>query len=122
MVNHGDDYKLMRRLNNLSDGPPELERPDRFSYLRDMVLDKMKKAYIRNVKSYNLRSRERSFQKGQVVTRRNFAQSNLANHFSAKLAPVGIKARVIEVVGNCNYKLEDCDTGNVAIFHAKDIW
>lgn len=122
MLNHGDDYKLMRKLDSLSDGPPALNRTDRFQYLRDMVVDKMRKAYERNAKSYNLRSRKRSFQKGQVVIRRSFPQSSMVNHFNAKLAPVGIKACVLEKIGNCNYRLEDCETKNVGVFHAKDIW
>lgn len=119
MISHGKDHKLLRNLTILSDGPPELNRADRFSYLRDMILDKMSLAYNRNTISYNLRSKQRSFDIGQIVTRRNFPQSSLVNNINAKLAPVGVKARVLQKVGNCIYKLEDCENKNVANYHAK---
>lgn len=122
MINHGEEYKLLRNLDILTDGPCDLNRQDRFAYVRDMVLDKMRKSYEKNMRTYNLRSRRRTFEVGQLVTRRNFAQSNLASHFNAKLAPVGIKARVLEKIGNCNYRLEDCESKAVAVYHAKDIW
>ncbi|XP_075150871.1 uncharacterized protein LOC142224979 [Haematobia irritans] len=112
----------MRNLDMVSDSPSELCRQDHFSLLRDKVLERMKISYDKNVKTYNLRAKDRVFEKGQLVTRRNFAQSNMAKHFNAKLSPVGIRARVLEKIGNCNYKLQDCDSGNVSVYHIKDIW
>lgn len=75
MVNHGHDYKLLRNLETLHDGEERLDRQDKFSYLRDIILEKMQKAYDKNTKTYNLRSSGRTFDVGQIVTRRNFAQS-----------------------------------------------
>lgn len=82
----------------------------------------MKASYEKNAHSYNLRSRARNFDVGQIVTRRNFVQSNLLQHFNSKLAPTGIKSKVIEKVGRSYYILEDLDSGNKSTFHIKDIW
>lgn len=56
------------------------------------------------------------------MTRRNFQQSDQAKHFRSKLEQVGIRAKVLEKLGNCIYRLEDIDTKTVASYHAKDIW
>ena len=67
------------------------------------------------------RTRTPSFQIGQEVFRRNFAQSNAEKNFNAKLSPVFIKARVREKLGNHYYILEDFSGKLVGTFHAKDI-
>jgi len=56
------------------------------------------------------------------MTKRNFALSNAANNFNAKLAPVGTKARVKEKLGQSIYVLEDMNGKELGKFHAKDIW
>lgn len=122
MIGHADDYKLLRNLNMMTDGPLDLKREEKFQWLRDDILNRMRTAYDHNARSYNLRSRNRRFELDQIVTRRNFCQSNLLKHFNAKLAPVGIKSRVLERIGNCNYRLQDVNGGSTGIFHAKDIW
>lgn len=82
----------------------------------------MKSAYEKNRRTYNLRSRSRNFDVGQIVPRRNFVQSNLLKHFNAKLAPTGIRSKVIEKVGNNNYILQDLNSKSKSMYHAKDIW
>lgn len=122
MVNHGQDYKILRKLKLLAETDTEIGRQDNFTLLRDSIQAKIREAYNRNVKSYNLRSRRRDFEVGQVVIRRNFAQSSLAHKFNAKLAPTGVKAVVKRKVGNVNYELEDLHSGQVRMYHVKDIW
>jgi len=56
------------------------------------------------------------------VTKRNFALSNAANNFNAKLVPVGTKARAKEKLGQSLYVLEDMNGKELCKFYAKDIW
>ena len=122
MLTHGDDYRLLRNLKLLSESDMELQRQDSFTLLRDSIRTKIKEAYDRNSKYYNLRSRKREFNIGQTVVRRNFVQSCLSNNFNAKLAPTGVKCVVKRKIGKVNYELEDVNGGHTAIYHVKDIW
>lgn len=122
MINHGQDYQLLRNLKLLEETDVKIERQDNFTLLRNAIRTKIKDAYERNVRSYNLRSRNREFNIGQVVLRRNFAQSSLVDHFNAKLAPIGVKALVKRKIGNVTYELEDVNGGHIGVYHTKDIW
>lgn len=82
----------------------------------------MRRAYERNKRSYNLRSRTKQYDVGQDVYRRNFVQSSKIAYFNSKLAPVGVKARVLSRKGQLYYELEDINGANKGIYHAKDIW
>lgn len=81
----------------------------------------MQKAYETNARQYNLRAKPVSFQKGQEVYRRNFAQSDFSKNFNSKLSPKFLKARVKEKFGNHYYLLEDLHGRPLGTFHAKDI-
>lgn len=122
MLTHGEDYKLLRNLNLLKEYDSKLERDDEFTLIRDRIKSYMKGAYDKNAKYYNLRSRERKFEIGQEVVHRNFKQSSQIQNFNSKLGPVGIRSIVKRKLGNHYYELEDLDTKNTSIFHAKDIW
>jgi len=122
MICHGKDYKLLKNLNLLNESSLRLNRQDQFSTLRFDLQKHLDKAYEKNEQSYNLRSRPRSFQVGDEVIKRNFALSNAADHFNAKLAPVGIKVRVKQRLGNSLYLLEDLNGKELGTYHAKDIW
>lgn len=56
------------------------------------------------------------------MIRRNFKQSSNLKGYSSKLAPTGIKAKVIRKIGNVNYELRDIESGKIGIYHTKDIW
>lgn len=122
MISHGNDYKLLRKLNLLTEGDVKLLRTDEFQRIRSNIAKHLNKAYETNQKSYNLRARPRSFEVGQEGVKRNFVPSNAANNFNAKLAPVGVKARVKERIGQSIYLLEDMNGKEIGRFHAKDIW
>jgi len=81
------------------EGDVKLSRTDEFQRIRSNIAKHLNRAYKTNQKFYNLRARPRSFEVGQEVVKRNFVLSNAANNFNAKLAPVGIKARVKERIG-----------------------
>lgn len=94
MITHGDDYALLRKLKLLKEHDTGIDRMDRLSLLRETIKSKVKAAYERNAKTYNLRSRKRELEVGKMVVHRNFPQSSLVGHFSSKLARRGVKAIV----------------------------
>lgn len=122
MVTHGRDYEVLRRLNLLAETDVHIERQDEFSLIRNSIREHMKKAYKKNERLYNLRSRAKGYEVGQEVVRRNFVQSSKVDSFNSKLAPVGKRATVIRKVGNVYYELQDFDSASKGIYHAKDIW
>lgn len=121
MVTHARDYQVLRNLNLLGESV-SLSREDNFAFIRERIKEKVKISYERNANTYNLRSRLRNFNVGQIVTRRNYAQSNLIQNFNAKLAPTGVRAKVLERLGNSYYILQDLQGNYRATYHAKDIW
>lgn len=122
MITHGSDYRLLRRLNLLADSDSIIERQDEFALIRNKIRDLIKKAFDKNARTYNLRSRTKNFTIGQTVIRRNFAQSSKINNFNSKLAPVGIQAKILRKIGQYNYELQDIDNNSTGIYHSKDIW
>ena len=84
-------------------------------------MENLEKAYETNRKVYNLRSRPNRYKVGDIILRRNFALSNKANSFNAKLAKKFIKAEVLKVLGNCDYELKDFDSGYIGQYHAQNI-
>lgn len=122
MITNGKDFQLLRKLQLLEENDLEIQRLDRFAILRETIKEKMKAAYEKNERLYNLKARNRQLEIGQQVIRRNFVQSSQVNHFSSKLAPVGINARVLRKIGKVNYELEDSGSGKIGVYHLKDIW
>ena len=122
MVNHGSSFTLMRNLNILDDIQASvMDINNRLSTAQELVLSHLHNAYERNLTTYNLRSRPRSFEPGQNVFVRNFCQSNAATNFSAKLAPKFVKGQVIRKIGNVSYEIAHCDGKSTAVYHAKDL-
>ncbi|KAH8319351.1 hypothetical protein KR067_005022 [Drosophila pandora] len=122
MLTHGKDYKLLRNIHMLSEGSAKVPRADEFPKIRADIAKRLIKAYEKNRNNYDLRARPRTFEVGQEVIKRNFVLSNQAMHVNAKLAPVGIKARIKEKRGQSLYLLEDYNGKELGVFHAKDIW
>ncbi|KAH8318612.1 hypothetical protein KR074_007677 [Drosophila pseudoananassae] len=122
MLSHGHDFKLLRNLNLLSEGSARLPRSDDFQQIRSSIEKYVSKAYERNKRSYDLRCRPRTFEEGQIVTKRNFLLSKAADHFNAKLAPVGTKTNWKKKLGQSCYLLKDMNGKEIGKYHAKDIW
>ncbi|KAH8320322.1 hypothetical protein KR067_013067, partial [Drosophila pandora] len=121
MLNHGQDFKLLRNLNLLSEGSARLPRADEFQQIRSNIDKYVSKAYERNKRSYDLRCRPQTFEVGQNVIKRNFLLSKAAENFNAKLAPVGMRARIKKKLGQSCYLLEDKNGKEIGKYHAKDI-
>ncbi|XP_061394254.1 uncharacterized protein LOC133329814 [Musca vetustissima] len=120
-MTHGESYRLLRNIQLLDEPSVSLNREDQLAIIRKELRKNILAAHDVNKRHYDLRARPTSYNEGQTVYRRNFAQSNAANQFNAKLAPVFIKATVLSKIGNNYYKLRDEETGATGTYHGKDI-
>ncbi|XP_046811205.1 uncharacterized protein LOC124420873 [Lucilia cuprina] len=121
MVTHWSSYALLRNLKFLDEPSYRLNRDDSLQLIRKDIQKHIKTAYERNQHYYNIRTRPQRFTVGQEVLRRNFVQSNAADRFNAKFAPLFVKAKVKAKLGNHYYQLEDLQGKQIGTFHAKDI-
>lgn len=88
----------------------------------DLVKKRIAKAGERSGAIYNLRRRSEEFHIGQRVWRRNYALSDAAKYYSAKLGslylgPFRIRTRMNRWV----YELEDLESKYSGTWHAKDL-
>lgn len=121
MITHGDSYQLLRNVQLLDEPMVQLRREDQLTLIRKELRRNISQAYDTNRRQYNLRSRPISYTVGQAVFRRNFAQSNAARSFNAKLSPLFVKATVQSKVGNNYYILKDVEGTSTGTYHAKDM-
>ena len=112
---------MFRNLDLEEEGTDAIQKVDKHKFIIDLVEQNLAKAYSKNKKTYDLRSRVISYAIGERVFRRNFAQSSKANNFNAKLAPKFLKAIVLGKVGYCQYKLGNENGKECGRYHAKDI-
>ena len=122
MYTHGTDYNLARKLSTLEDSELYiLDTKDRLELIRDKIKQNLNKAYEKGLRQYNKRARTVHFEPNQEVFRRNWVQSSFKENINAKFCHKWVKARVVRIVGNNAYELEDLKGRSVGIFHAKDI-
>jgi hypothetical protein len=122
MILHGSHYKLLKNLQDLEEGTVMLETSDKLKLLRSKVQENLNKAFQNNQKTYNLRTRNITFEPGETVFRRNFVQSSKIDFLNAKLCPKFIKSKVLHKIGNHYYELLDINSNkSVGTYHAKDI-
>lgn len=105
MITHASSYELLKNLKALDEPTLKLQRDDQLQLIRKNIQDHIAKAYETNKLQYNLRARPISYNIGQLVFRKNFAQSNFEKKFNAKLAPSYLKAKIKEKVGTNYYIL-----------------
>ena len=101
--------------------PNQAIRFDNMQSVRASAKMNLRQAFDRNERHYNLRSRPISYEVGQQVLRRNFAQSNLSKHYNAKLDRVFLPAIVHAKVGSCYYVLKNEQGKVLGTYHAKDM-
>ena len=122
MVQHGGSYELLRKLEALKYGNIAISNTnDKLELIRKKIFENLKLAHEKTTKTYNTRSRDIKYQVGQIVYRRNFKQSSLADHYNAKLRPKFLKSIVLKTIGNSLYELGNLRGEKVGTFHAKDI-
>ena len=121
MATHGSTYKILKNLQ-LEDEPAyKISRDDQMALIRKNIRGNIAQSYQQNVRQYDLRTRPISFQVGQEIFRRNFSQSNAQKNFNSKLAPLFVKARIKEKLGNHYYVIEDMQRKLLGTYHAKDL-
>ena len=121
MITHGSMYSLLKKLKLLDEPTANLCRDDSLQLIRKDLQKHLKNAYLKNQRTYNLRTRCQTFSIGQEVLRRNFVQSSMDKRFNAKLAPLFVKARIKEKLGNHYYVLVDLQDRPIGTYHAKDL-
>ncbi|KAJ8928086.1 hypothetical protein NQ314_019384 [Rhamnusium bicolor] len=102
-----------------------LSRSSRSEALQDVFKDvrgKLKAAYERSRKYYNLRHRDERFQLRQEVWRRNYVISDASKNFTAKLAPKFTgPLTVIDILSPWSYRLADNTGKDCGVWHARDL-
>lgn len=122
MIQCGEDYKLLKKLDALnSTGVEVVPKSDRMQIMRDYFKDHIKKANENSANRYNTRAKENSFRVDQEVFCRTFPLSNFSNNYVAKFAPKFRKSRVLKILGKNRYELSDMNGRSLGIYHAKDI-
>lgn len=121
MITHGSSYSLLKNLKMLDEPCASLSRDDQLQIIRSDIRKSIREAYERNKDRYNLRTRVPTFSIGQEVFRRNFSQSCQEKSYNAKLAPMFLKAKIREKLGQHYYVLEDSLGKIIGTYHAKDI-
>jgi RNase H-like domain found in reverse transcriptase/Reverse transcriptase (RNA-dependent DNA polymerase)/Integrase zinc binding domain/Integrase core domain/gag-polyprotein putative aspartyl protease len=105
--------------NNRDVTEPEMTR--QLEKIRKKVRENLFKAYEQQSKRYNLRTRDRQLNPGDLVYRRNFKLSNKGQGYSASLGKSFLQSVVVEKVGQNRYKLKDLSGRDVGVYDIKDI-
>lgn len=122
MVQHGNDYELLRKLDAMNHSDIEvISKKDNLQILHKYLMDKISKAHNSSALKYNTRKRSTSFFIDQEVFCRSFPQSNFKNCFVAKFAPRFQKARIKEILGKNRYLLTTLNGKSIGVYHSKDI-
>lgn len=85
------------------------------------VQKRIQRAYARNASHYNLRKRDVTYGKGDLLWKRNYVLSNAANYYSEKLAPKFIPCEVHRVFPRLVYNVHDLEYKDLGNWHVKDI-
>lgn len=123
MIQHAGAYKLLRALQALGTGDVEIvSGAEHRDALHEAMRERLQKANDRNAKTYNTRAKNVTFRPGQEVFIRNFAQSDAAQNFNAKLGRQWVPARIAGNKGTNVYVVEKPDGTKIKVtYHAKDI-
>lgn len=108
MVQHAGSYAIFRDLRALGTGKIEIVTcADHQEATYKQIIEKQQLAHDRNVKTYDTRSRNVTFEPRQEVSLRNFMQSDFANNYNAKLGRQWTPARIVSRKGSSLYVVED---------------
>lgn len=81
----------------------------------------LRSVHIKNKRHYDLRKRPLEYKVGQIVYKRNFAQSDASKHFTSKLAPRFVRCVITDKYSPLVYGLTDMHGKKLGKFHIKDI-
>lgn len=94
---------------------------DSFKSILNDITKRMIKSYETNKKYYDRNRTHYSFEVGDIVYRRNFTLSDASKAYSAKLAKLYIKCKVIEKISDIVYVLKEEESGKKGRYHIQDI-
>jgi hypothetical protein len=100
---------------------PIEQRWERMKEVREKVQQNLEASYRQYSQRYNLRTRPRNLEEGQIVFRRNFKLSSASQDYSTSLAKKFLKSVIDKKMGYNRYRLKDLDGKIVGIYDAKDI-
>lgn len=121
MILNGRDHHHKNLNNDLNnENNVKVDPPDRDEVF-EQVKDNIKKAYEKNKKNYNLRTRPHKFNLNEIVWKTNFVLSNKAENFSSKLAPKKIKCKIISIKGSNTYELVDMKGKNLGFYSGNQL-
>lgn len=121
-IDHADSYKLLREIDSIDSNEIEIiNTNDRLTLIHDQIRSNLRKAYEKFSHHYNLRSKLREFQPGQVVYVRQHPLSDAVKKYSAKFADKFAKGFIKSREGNVNYVVVDENDKIMGKFHTKDI-
>lgn len=123
--NSGDYYGQLKNLKeeelSIDNRETLVHDVNQLSSIHQKVTKRLKLAYQRNAKHYNLRKRPLKFTKGDFVWKKNYTLSDASKFYNQKLAPKYIKCRVLEVTGPLTYRLASENGKGVGVWHLKDL-
>lgn len=120
-VGSGDDYHQLKSSCKVT--PKQYSNfLKEFSKISSEVQRKMYEAYAKNKKYYDRNRVEVSFEAGDLVYRKNFAQANASQYISSKLLPKYIRLYVKKKTSETTYDLEDVDGRFVGNYHVQDFF
>ncbi|KAG5865444.1 hypothetical protein JTB14_027177 [Gonioctena quinquepunctata] len=90
------------------------------------VRERIRKAFDKNTKVYNLRKRDTKYKIGDYhyiiyILKKNYVLSKAENAFSAKLAPKFIPGIVDKVISPLVYSLKNKNGADLGNWHVKDL-
>lgn len=115
MISNGEEYTI-------EDANKPLSLEDRLKDLklsREEAKRRLRISHESSRQRYNLRSRPKEFDNGDIVYRRSFALSDAVKGVQSKFCP-WIKCKVVARKGQV-YELEDMKTKRRGMYHGKDI-
>jgi transposase InsO family protein len=122
-LNFGREMILDGKTYEVSDLLEQQDRNEELETLkevRERAKQNLRKAYEKYAHNYNLRTRARQFNVGDIVWRKNYCLSNASDKFCAKLAPKYIKSMVKKRNGNV-YDLQDENGKFSGTYQVKDL-
>lgn len=122
-INFGHNMITYGKVHEYSntDKKTDAEKNEKLSSLRKRVIENLTKSYETSKKRYDLRSRPVSYHDGEIVWRRNFAQSDKAKGFAAKLAPKYLKCKIKKKIGTNSYQLVSMEGKDLGVFSTQDL-
>lgn len=122
MIQHGSTYKILDQLQCTPGADLSIENhADKLLRIRENIQENLNTAHIKATKTYNLRSRNIEFKKGETVFRKNYILSDMSKHINRKFLPNYLKCKIKEKVGSNLYEIEDENGKYIGKYHVKDL-